>query len=181
MLRLANPLPQFVGSLSKYIRAEKYYELLSSIQHDIPESDLRAKFDPNLYATAKARYLLIENGIVRRDKLVDLIHDEGTFSERVKMVMYFLFMFRDPRYREFICNVVGQKNGKWDTRVFSDTRAEFFEHAGGRKAFTNLRQFLSQTGILDESSWAVRMPDPAQWFPARVGVVAYCQYAVRIK
>ncbi|MGB8471429.1 MAG: hypothetical protein WA320_00190 [Candidatus Sulfotelmatobacter sp.] len=141
-----NPLPQYVGSLSKYIRAEKYYELLSSITHDIPEPQL-AKFDPNLYATARARYLIVEEGIVRRDKLVDLIHDEGAFSERVKMVMYFLFMFRDPRYREFICNVVGQKNGKWDTKVFSDSRSEVFEHAGGRKAFANLRQFLSQTGI----------------------------------
>jgi hypothetical protein len=147
MLRLASPLPQYVGSLSKYIRAEKYYELLSSISHDIPESELRAKFDPNLYATAKARYLLVEKGVVRRDKLVELIHDEGAFSERVKTVMYFLFMFRDRRCREFICNVVGQKNGKWDTKVFSDTHSEYFKHAGGHKAFTNLRQFLSQTGI----------------------------------
>jgi hypothetical protein len=147
MLRLANPLPQYGGSLSKYIRAEKYYDLLSSITHDIREAQLRAKFDPDLYATAKARYLVVENGFVRRDKLVDLIHDEGAFSERVKMVMYFLFMFRDRRYREFICNVVGQKDGKWDPTVFSDTHSEFFEHAGGRKAFTNLRQFLFQTGI----------------------------------
>lgn len=147
MLRLASPLPQFVGSLSKYIRAEKYYEHLSSITHDVPESELRAKFDPNLYATAKARYLLIEKGIVRRDKLVDLIHDEGAFNERAKAVMYFLFMFRDRRCREFICNVVGQKNGKWDTKVFSDTHSEYFKHAGGHKAFTNLRQFLPHTGI----------------------------------
>jgi hypothetical protein len=147
MLDLASPLPQYVGSLSKYIRAEKYYGLLSSIKQDIPESELRAKFDPNLYATAKARYLVVEKGIVRRDKLVELIHDEGSFNERVKMVMYFLFMFRDRRYREFICNVVGQKNGKWNPKVFSDSHSDFFEHAGGRKAFTNLRQFLSQTGI----------------------------------
>jgi hypothetical protein len=147
MLDLAGPLPQFVGSLSKYIRAERYYDLLSSITHDIPEHQLRAKFDPNLYATAKARYLIVEGGVVRRDRLVDLIHDEVVFNERVKMVMYFLFMFRDRRYREFICNVVGQKNGKWDTKVFSDAHSDFFEHAGGRKAFTNLRQFLSQTGI----------------------------------
>lgn len=111
ILRLANPLPQYVGSLSKYIRAEKYYELLSSITHDIPESHLRAKSDPNLFATAKAPYLLVEKGMVRRDELVHLIHDEGAFSERVKMVMYFLFMFRDRRYREFICNVVGQRKG----------------------------------------------------------------------
>ena len=140
-------MPQFVGSLSKYIRAEKYYELRSSIAHDTPESELRARFDPNLNATAKARYLIVENGIVRRDKLVDLVHDEGAFSVRVKMVMYFLFLFRDPRYREFICNDVGRKNGIWDTSVFSESHSEYFEHAGGRKAFTNLRQFLSQTGI----------------------------------
>jgi hypothetical protein len=170
---LSDTLPQYVASLSKYIRVEKYYDLLSSITHDIPESQLRAQFDPDLYTTAKARYLVVENGVVRRDKLVDLIHEEGTFTERVKMVMYFLFVFRDRRYREFVCRVVARQNGKWDTKVFSDSHSEFFEHAGGRKAFTNLRQFLCQTGIIEESSWAVHMPNPAEWFPVAAEIAAY--------
>lgn len=145
MLRLPDVLPQYVGSLSKYIRAERYYDLLSSITGDISESELRAKFDPDLYATARARYLIIENGIVRHDKLVDLVHEEGAFTDRVKMVMYFLFMFRDRRYREFICDVVGHNNGKWDSEVFPGDHEEFFEGAGGTRVFTNLRQFLHQT------------------------------------
>ena len=71
---MPDPLPQHVGSLSKYIRAEKYYELLAAITRDIPESQLRAEFDPDLYATARARYLIIDNGIVTRDNLIDPIN-----------------------------------------------------------------------------------------------------------
>jgi len=89
------------------------------------------------------------------------------------MVMYFLFMFRDSRYREFICRVVGHQNGKWNSSVFSNAHAEFFQHAGGQKAFTNLRQFLCQTGILDERSWSIHMPDPAGWFPVAAEIAAY--------
>lgn len=161
-------LPHFVSSLSKYIRVEKYYDLVASIAHDTPESALRKRFDVDLYATAKQRYLIVADGRVIRDKLVDFVHDEGSFTERVKMVMYFLLMFRDARYREFICKEVGKRDGKWDTSVFRDTNSEHFPNAGGHKAFTNLRQFLFQTGILDEHSLAVKIPDLSGWFPATI-------------
>lgn len=163
---MPDQLPQFVSSLSKYIRVEDYYDLLTSISHDIPESVLRKRFDVDLCATAKQRYLIVKNGQVIRDKLIDFVHDEGSFTERVKMVMYFLFMFRDARYRDFICNEVGTRDGKWDTSVFRDTNSEHFKNAGGRKAFTNLRQFLIRTGILDERTLAVKIPDLSEWFPA---------------
>jgi hypothetical protein len=139
---MADPLPRFEASLSKYFRVEDHCALLSSIFHDTPESELRAQFDTDLYVTARARYLIVDGKVVTRDKLIDLIHQEGGFTERVKMVMYFLFMFRDPRYRRFICEVVGRNRGKWDTSIFSNTQSQFFSLAGGRKAFTNLRQFL---------------------------------------
>ncbi len=92
------------------------------------------------------------------DKLIDFIHEEGGFTERVKMVMYFLFMFRDPRYREFICRVVGQRHGKWDTSIFSDTETDFFSHAGGRKAFTNLRQFQARAIELTFAAISTGLP-----------------------
>jgi hypothetical protein len=149
---MSNPLPQFVSSLSKYYRVQDHYDLIASITHDTPESVLRNRFDRDLYATAKQRYLIVENESVMRDKLVDFIHDEGGFTERVKMVMYFLFMFGDARHRQFIYEVVRKGRGKWDTSVFQDKRSEYFENVGGRKAFTYLRQFLFQTGILYESS-----------------------------
>src|ERR1039458_7440754 len=104
-------LPQFEASLSKYFRVEDHFDLVASISHDTPESELRARFDTDLYVTARARYLIVKDKIVFRDKLIDLIHEEGGFTERVKMVMYFLFMFRDPRYGEFICQAVGGKHG----------------------------------------------------------------------
>jgi hypothetical protein len=97
--------------------------LVASIVQDIPESELRSKFDRDLYATGKQRYLTVRSGMVIRDKLVDFVHEEDGFTERVKMVMYFLFMFRDARYRQFICEKVA-KRGKWQTEIFCDTQAE---------------------------------------------------------
>lgn len=144
---MPGPLPQFEASLSKYFRVEDHCALLTSISHDTPESELRARFGTNLYVTARARYLIVRNKVVIRDRLIDFIHEEGGFTERVKMVVYFLFMFRDPRYRKFICEILGRNHGKWDTSIFSNTQSEFFAHAGGRKAFTNLRPFPCQTGV----------------------------------
>jgi len=143
-------LPQFVSSLSKYYRVEDHYALIASISRDTPESVVRAQFDRDLYATAKQRYLAVKNKIVIKDKLVDLVHDEGGFTERVKMVLYFLFMFRDARYRKFICEEVGKDGGTWRTSIFRDKHSDYFAHVGGRKAFTNLRQFLFQTGIVHD-------------------------------
>lgn len=170
--KIESALPDYRASLSKYYRAEAHYPLIASIQNDVPEDVLRDRFDENLYATGKQRYLIVRNGIVIRDKLADFVHDESGFSDRVKMVMYFLFMFRDPRYRDFICNVVGKQNGKWDTSIFRNNNSEYFEHAGGHKAFTNLRQFLFQTGLLDERTLNVTMPDLATWFPAAAQIAA---------
>ncbi len=117
-------LPQFEASLSKYFRVEDHFDLVSSISHDTPEAELRDRFDIDLYVTAKARYLTVKDKLVVRDRLIDLIQEEGGFTERVKMVMYFLFMFRDPRYREFICTNLGANRGKWDTSIFSSDRSE---------------------------------------------------------
>ena len=163
---MPDKLPKFVSSLSKYIRVEKYYALLTAILHDTPEREFRASFEQDLYATARQRYLIVENGNVLRDKLVDFVHDEGGFTEPVKMVMYFVFMLRDARYREFICRKVGIQDGKWDTSIFRDTHSEHFLNAGGHKAFTNLRQFLFQTGILDEQSLRAHIPRLDERFPA---------------
>jgi hypothetical protein len=166
-----NPLPQFVSSLSKYYRAEDHYPLIASILHDTPESELRAQFGENLYATGRKRYLIVRNRIVIKDKLVDFVHEENGFTERVKMVMYFLFMFRDARYRQFMCEEVA-KGGKWQTEIFRDTKSEYFKNAGGRKAFTNLRQFLFQTGVLDEKTLQAKIPDLSTWFPQAVDIAA---------
>ena len=108
-----------------------------------------------------------------RDKLIDLVHEEGELSTKVKMVMYFLFMFRDSRYRDFICNTVGRADGTWDTSIFRNhQRKSYFAGVGGRKAFTNLRQFLFQIGVLDEHTFAVRFPELDKWFPSAVEIAA---------
>ena len=122
---MPSPLPQFVSSLSKYYRAEDHYPLIASILQDTPESEIRKRFGENLYATGRKRYLTIKNRTVIKDRLVDFVHEEDGFTERVKMVMYFLFMFRDARYRQFICERVATKDGKWETEIFRDTVSRY--------------------------------------------------------
>ena len=137
---MPSPLPQFVSSLSKYYRAEAHYPLLASIVQDTPESELRAKFDTNLYATGKQRYLTVRNGIVVRDKLIDFIHEEDGFTERVRMVMYSSSCFATHD----IANLCARRSlgEEGQTDIFRDTESEYFKRAGGRKAFTNFHRFL---------------------------------------
>jgi hypothetical protein len=169
-----NPLPDFVSSLSKYHTVKAHFEILLAIDHDMPVEELIGPLDEDLVATARQRYLLMENkNIVIRDRLVDLAHTERDFTERMRMLMYFLFMFRDRRYRDFICHIVGKDRGKWDTTVFPSATAGEAEFAreGGRKAFTNLRRFLIHTGILNEE-YKVHFPELALWFPWAVEICA---------
>jgi hypothetical protein len=165
-------LPDLFTSLSKYHTIESHFEILSSINSDISESALRkAHKNPHLFGTAR-RYLLIRNHIVIRDRLIDFIHSEGDLTRRVKMVMYFLFMFRDARYREFICNTVANSNGKWNRSVFEAKHSSYFDGSGGHKAFTNLRQLLFRIGILNESNSEVDMSALGDWLPIALEIAA---------
>lgn len=168
-----DPLPSFVSSLSKYHTVKDHFAIVWDIHHDMPVNKLVGQFHRDLVATAKQRYLLMKGDRVIRDKLVDLVHSEGAFTQRVKMVMYFLFMFRDQAYREFICGSVGVGGGKWNSDVFRSTTAgsKEFKDKGGRKAFTNLRRFLVHTGILDEE-YRVSFPPLSSWFPWAVEICA---------
>jgi hypothetical protein len=168
----ASPFPDSPSSLSKYIPLEDHYKLLRSIKNDTTLDSLKATFQDHLVVTARKRYFTEVGGVVRRDKLIDLIQEEGKFTDRVKMVMYFLFMFRDSRYRDFICKDVAGKDGRWDIGAFKTARQDMFPQAGGRKAFTNLRQLLVGANLLT-STFAVK-PFPALdlWFVDAVEISA---------
>jgi hypothetical protein len=147
--------------------------VLRSIEADVPFDELNTP-ESQVIITARQRYLLEDDGIVRRDKLIDLIWDEDTFTPRVKMVMYFLFLFRDQRYRDFICTRVADSSGVWNGAVFQSQSTAFFKKAGGRKAFTNLRRMLVHLDLLtDEPKYAVRAFPPLEdWLPDAVEIAA---------
>jgi hypothetical protein len=147
----AIPLPDSKSSLTKFISLEAHYNLLRFIKNDTTLQALRAEFDVDVVATARQRYLLEQGRVVRRDKLIDLIHAEGQLNDRVRMIMCFLFLLRDSRYRDFICNDVAGESGTWDPSVFVSERRAVFDGVGGRKAFTNLRQLLVHANLLDDS------------------------------
>lgn len=169
---MTDSLPDVFTSLSKYHTIEAHHEILSSVHSDVLESVLRKSHpNPHLFGTAK-RYLLVKNGMVIRDRLIDFIHDEGSFTPQVKMVMYFLFMFRDARYRKFLSEIVADEHGRWDTSIFRSRHTSYFPGAGGHKAFTNLRQLLFRTGILDENTLKVDMGDVQDWLPTALEIAA---------
>jgi hypothetical protein len=169
----ASPLPDSRSSLTKYIWLKAHYDVLRSIKSDTTLEALRANFDPDVVATARKRYLIEEDGLVRRDKLIDLIQEEGIFTLRVKMVMYFLFLFRDPRYRKFVCEKVAGTDGRWDASIFHSETGSSFRDVGGIKAFTNLRQLLVQAELLEEGSFAVKaFPALDLWLPDAIEIAA---------
>jgi hypothetical protein len=71
-------LPNFVSSLSKCFRVEDHHRMLESIHHDSPEEEVRRRFDENLYVAGKQRYMTVRQGVIRRDRLIDLVHEEGS-------------------------------------------------------------------------------------------------------
>jgi hypothetical protein len=96
------------------------------------------------------------------------------------MVMYFVFLFRDPRYRSFICDKVAIKDGRWDTGAFKANSGSFFEGSGTTKAFTNLRQLLVQADLLHDKLFEPKpFPELSLWFPDAVETAsAYITNAV---
>ncbi len=169
---MSDALPDIFTSLSKYHTIESHYEVLSSIKSDINESALRkAHKNPHIFGTAR-RYLLIRNGVVVRDRLVDFVHSEGELTRRLKLVMYFLFMFRDARYRAFLCETVAGSNGKWNRSIFEARHSSYFEKSGGHKAFTNLRQLLYRIDVLNEATTAIDMGELEDWLPIALEIAA---------
>ncbi len=169
---MSDPLPDVFTSLSKYHTIESHYEILSSIESDTTESAIRKRHkNPHLFGTAR-RYLLVRNKTVVRDRLVDFVHTEGELSNRLKMVLYFLFMFRDARYRSFIIDVVADNRGKWNRSVFDAKHTSYFPGSGGHKAFTNLRQLFFRIGVLAEDTRTIDMGDIADWLPIALQIAA---------
>jgi len=171
---ISSPLSNSHASLSKYIHLDDHFNLLQSITVDTTVAALEKTFDSGVVTTALGRYLLNDHGFVRRDKLVDLVHAEGQLTDRVKMVMYFLFMLRDARCRSFICNHLVSNQLTWSDAKLHQTNSTFpeFVGAGGHKAYTNLRSLLLHFGLVDESFRLRTFPPLATWFSDGVSIAS---------
>jgi len=90
------------------------------------------------------------------------------------MVLYLLFMLRDARCRSFICNNIAQSDGSWSDAPLQLENAYFpeFENAGTTKAYTNLRGFLFQVGLIDSSFRLRKFPQLATWFSDAVEIAS---------
>jgi hypothetical protein len=158
--------------LSKYITLESHFALLQSIHNDVPYTELIPSNDEGVLTTGRKRYFVERDGIVIRDKLIDLVHAEGRLTDQIRMVMYFVFLLRDERYRDFICTRVARENGEWSEDALHGPGSPVFTGAGGQKAFTNLRQLLVHTNLLTPKFNLRKFPDIETWFSDGVEIAA---------
>lgn len=170
-----SPLPESHGSITKFMHLEDHFELLRRIQFDTPVKELqRLGFNSGIVTTCVKRYLLLHNGTAVKDRLIALIQEDGELSLRVKMAMYFLFMLRDSRCRSFVCNQLQSGSGLWTDASLQLRNANLPEFGGpsAPKAYTNLRTFLVQIGLIDANFRLLKFPDLSEWFSDAVEIAA---------
>ena len=61
----------------------------------------------------RQRFLLVENNIITYDLFLSLASSEGIDTPRIRKIIYFLWCFRDPRVRGFICERIASHDGHW--------------------------------------------------------------------
>lgn len=103
----------------------------------------------------RKRFLLVEHdGTIAYDQFLSLAEIEGLESPLVRKVMYFVWAYRDPRIRRFVCERVAGKNGKWRlSQLINKKNADFFEEwlqaGAATKARSNFEYFLVETRLYD--------------------------------
>ena len=122
------------GSLTKELPISVMDATVSAIQPNMRYSQLLSYARANTHDAApgllRQRFLLLDSDeTVTYDRLLSIISSEGIKSPRVRKIMYFVWAFRDERVRQFICDVLANKNGKWSVRqLLNKGNSLFFEN-----------------------------------------------------
>lgn len=128
----------------------------------------------------RKRFLLVDPaGTIDYDRFLSLVREEGVTSARVRKVMYFVWAFRDERFRRFICEVVANSAGKWRIpELLNKSNSLFFRRwfpspsTTPAKARSNLQFFLVETGIFDQAADAIRLELDDGWLTEAMQVAA---------
>lgn len=161
------------GSLTKEFKLRDIEETISAIKPGMTLDRLRQFARRQTQAPIPGllvkRFLLIGNGgIIAYDKFLSMAATDGIGSARLRKIMYLVWMLREPRLRQFIREVVADRNGKWRIPALTNlSNAKFFEQFGrsgpALKIRSNVQRFLVESGILDLDSEVVHLELEDDW------------------
>ena len=122
----------------------------------------------NIAAILGQRFLLIKNKLVTYDLFLSLAHSEGINRPRIRKIMYFLWCFRDPRVRRFICERIASSDGHWDinqlvNRANYDFFMQFCAKRTAIKSRSNIENFLFEIGIFDRRNQQIHLELDDGW------------------
>jgi hypothetical protein len=131
----------------------------------------------NIAAILGQRFLLIKNKLVTYDLFLSLAHSEGINRPRIRKIMYFLWCFRDPRVRRFICERIASSDGHWDinqlvNRANYDFFMQFCAKRTAIKSRSNIENFLFEIGIFDRRNQQIHLELDDGWLSDAMRVVA---------
>jgi hypothetical protein len=108
---------------------------------------------------------------------LSLANSEGIDTPRIRKIMYFLWCFRDPRVRGFICERIARHDGYWDisqleNKANYDFFIQFFACQTAIKTRSNIENFLCEIGIYDRSNRQIHLELDDGWLPDAMQVAA---------
>ena len=123
------------------------------------------------------RFLLVDNGIIVKDRFLWFVQNEGITQPRIRKIMYFTWAFRDHRLRRFILDRVCDKNGLWTPMQLrlksnSDFFEKFFSVSTTPKVRSNIEFFFVESGILDNDTNEVHLELDDGWLTDAIQVAA---------
>lgn len=152
------------ASPTKFFAVAKVDAVLRLIrQADMNMADLREAatrkdlgFVP---ALVEKRLLLVrDSGAIVNDEFLSLFRSQGGTSPLVRKVMFFVWAYRTPILRRFICEQVAGSDGRWRAKSLDSKRSrKVFEKAGyspgsAEKFGSNVKRFLIDAGLYDKTA-----------------------------
>ena len=170
-----------IGSISKEFPIDAIDQTILAIQPGISYAELRdyAQRETNvdIPGILRQRFLLVENNIITYDLFLSLANSEGIDTPRIRKIMYFLWCFRDPRVRGFICERIVRHDGHWDinqlvNKANYDFFTQFFAYQTAIKTRSNIENFLFEIGIFDRPNRQIHLELDDGWLADAMRVAA---------
>lgn len=169
------------GSLTKEFPLHDVDRTISLIRVDMAYDQFRELAGRTTHIDISAivanRFLLVNNGIIIRDRFLWFVQNEGITQPRIRKMMYFTWAFRDQRVRRFILERVCDSSGLWRPRQLrlksnSDFFEEFFSVNTTPKVRSNIEFFFVESGILDKDPNGVHLELDDGWLFDAIQVAA---------
>lgn len=162
-----------LGSLTKETPLSKLDGTIEAIRPGMQYAALLNFAREHTHNTApgliRKRFILVDDDdTIIYDRFLQLVSEHGIKAPIVRKTMYFVWAYRDERFRNFICERVADRRGKWrTTQLLNKNNAIFFEKwfvpKSAQKARSNIEFFLVGAGIFDPQQRSVSLGMDDGW------------------